>query len=72
MRGLDKIESLEDLKVLRLQLKHQLKIQKLEAENSRLKMMQEFESKKLLSNVSELVISAFQKTALSSFFRLFK
>lgn len=72
MRGLNKIESLEDLKVLRLQLKHQLKIQKLEAENSRLKMMQEFESKKLLSNVSKLVISAFQKTALSSFFRLFK
>lgn len=72
MKELNNLESLEDLKNLRLRLKHQLKIQSLEAENSRLKMMQELDSKRLFTNISQLVVSSIQKSALGNIIKLFK
>jgi len=72
MKDLSNIKSLKELRKLKLQAKHELELEKLTFENSKLKLNQELDMKRIMPDLSSLLLGSIQKTFVGSILKKFK
>lgn len=71
-KDLIQIKSIEELKTQRLMAKHALELERLEFQNSKLKLERELDAKKIWGDLSQLLLSGLQHKVINGIFNRLK
>jgi len=71
MSEITKIKSLKALRELKNKTRHELELEKLEFENAKLRLNHEMDFKKIMPNISSILLSGVQKTFVGSILKKF-